>query len=184
MKTNGRQDQLLIFLGWGHPEFGHCRFWYAFCPLQAESDGAPPQCRSVLLFSEKNMQHGIGILRFLKRAGAQLPLELQSLVQDVLVAREEQKLERPLCGYLKSFGVCRSLMGTFSADPTFIASSQSSMFFLFLFAQQQCLWKLFCSVWEPLREDSMQVRLNVLASLPLKASVNTLWWKVECSLRV
>lgn len=64
------------------------------------------------------------------RADAQLPLELQSLVQEVLVAREEQKLERPFCGYLKSFGVCRSLMRSFTVDPTVITLiiSQCSFF--------------------------------------------------------
>ncbi|XP_075884804.1 putative ATP-dependent RNA helicase TDRD12 isoform X2 [Nelusetta ayraudi] len=74
---------------------------------QAEADGAPPPCRSLLLISEKNARHGVEILRFLTRAHVWLPPELLSFVQGVLVAREEQKLYQPFCGYLKSFGVCR-----------------------------------------------------------------------------
>lgn len=93
-----------------------------FSPLQAspqaKADGAPPPCRSLLLISEKNARHGVEILRFLTRADVRLPPELLSFVQGVLVAREEQKLERPFCGYLKSFGVCRSLLRSFAVDPT------------------------------------------------------------------
>lgn len=52
----------------------------------------------------------MGILPFLERAGAQLPPPLLSFVQGVLAAREKQKVDRPLCSYLKSMGVCRSLI--------------------------------------------------------------------------
>lgn len=44
------------------------------------------------------------------RADARMPPELLAFVQGIRVAREDHKTEQPLCGYLKSFGVCRSLM--------------------------------------------------------------------------
>lgn len=64
----------------------------------------------MLLISERNASHGVGILRYMERTNALLPPELLSFVQGVLVAREDQKTDRPLCTYLKSFGVCRSLI--------------------------------------------------------------------------
>lgn len=64
--------------------------------------------RSVLLISERNARHVIGVLRYLERANALLPPELLTFAQGVQMAREDQKTDRPLCSYLKSFGVCRS----------------------------------------------------------------------------
>lgn len=78
--------------------------------LQAQTDSRSPVTRSVLLISERNAGHGVGILRYMERTNALLPPELLSFVQGVLVAREDQKTDRPLCTYLKSFGVCRSLI--------------------------------------------------------------------------
>ncbi|XP_029991466.1 putative ATP-dependent RNA helicase TDRD12 [Sphaeramia orbicularis] len=63
--------------------------------------------RSVLLISEKNARHVIGILRYLGRTSTPLPPELLSFAKGISVAREEQKIDRPLCSYLKSLGVCR-----------------------------------------------------------------------------
>uniref|UniRef100_A0A3Q4HR82 RNA helicase n=1 Tax=Neolamprologus brichardi TaxID=32507 RepID=A0A3Q4HR82_NEOBR len=63
---------------------------------------------SVLLISERNARHVIGVLRYLERANALLPPELLTFAQGVQMAREDQKTDRPLCSYLKSFGVCRS----------------------------------------------------------------------------
>uniref|UniRef100_A0A4W5N9Z9 RNA helicase n=1 Tax=Hucho hucho TaxID=62062 RepID=A0A4W5N9Z9_9TELE len=62
---------------------------------------------SVLLLSERNARHVIGVLRYLKRTEASLPPELLHFAQGVLRAKEEQKSDRPLCSYLKSFGFCR-----------------------------------------------------------------------------
>ncbi|XP_034031444.1 putative ATP-dependent RNA helicase TDRD12 [Thalassophryne amazonica] len=67
----------------------------------------PPATRSVLLISERNSRHIAGVLRYLLRAGAPLPPELLSFAQGIYEAREDQKTSRPLCSYLKSFGVCR-----------------------------------------------------------------------------
>uniref|UniRef100_A0A667YUT4 RNA helicase n=1 Tax=Myripristis murdjan TaxID=586833 RepID=A0A667YUT4_9TELE len=63
--------------------------------------------RSLLLISERNSRHVVGILRYLKRTNALMPPELLSFARGVHVAREEQKNNQPLCSFLKSFGVCR-----------------------------------------------------------------------------
>uniref|UniRef100_A0A8C8IQX1 RNA helicase n=1 Tax=Oncorhynchus tshawytscha TaxID=74940 RepID=A0A8C8IQX1_ONCTS len=63
--------------------------------------------KSVLLLSERNARHVIGVLRYLKRTEASLPPELLHFAQGVLRAKEEQKSDKPLCRYLKSFGFCR-----------------------------------------------------------------------------
>ncbi|XP_045892826.1 putative ATP-dependent RNA helicase TDRD12 isoform X2 [Micropterus dolomieu] len=67
----------------------------------------PHPARSVLLISERNTCHVIGLLRYLVRTKSPLPPELLSFAEGIHVAREEQKIDRPLCSYLKSFGVCR-----------------------------------------------------------------------------
>ncbi|KAM4619200.1 putative ATP-dependent RNA helicase TDRD12 [Polymixia lowei] len=64
-------------------------------------------CQSVLLISERNVSHVVGLLRYLKRTDALVPPELLSFSQGVLLAREKTRSSRPLCQYLKSFGVCR-----------------------------------------------------------------------------
>uniref|UniRef100_A0A671U2Z6 RNA helicase n=1 Tax=Sparus aurata TaxID=8175 RepID=A0A671U2Z6_SPAAU len=66
-----------------------------------------PVIRSMLLISEKNARHVVGVLRYLGRTNAPLPPELLSFAQSVQLVREDQKTDRPLCSYLKSFGVCR-----------------------------------------------------------------------------
>uniref|UniRef100_A0A3Q0T222 RNA helicase n=1 Tax=Amphilophus citrinellus TaxID=61819 RepID=A0A3Q0T222_AMPCI len=63
--------------------------------------------RSVLLISERNARHVNEVLRYLRRTNALLPPDLLTFAQGVRVAREGQKMDRPLCSYLKSFGVCR-----------------------------------------------------------------------------
>ncbi|KAM9753696.1 putative ATP-dependent RNA helicase TDRD12 [Menidia menidia] len=63
--------------------------------------------RSVLLISERNARHVFGVLRYLGRTDAALPPGLLSFAEGVHVAREQQKSDRPLCKYLKSFGFCR-----------------------------------------------------------------------------
>uniref|UniRef100_A0A8C2Z2K6 RNA helicase n=1 Tax=Cyclopterus lumpus TaxID=8103 RepID=A0A8C2Z2K6_CYCLU len=67
----------------------------------------PRLTRSVLLISERNACHVVGVLRYLGRTNAPLPPELLSFARGVHAAREDQKTDRPLCSYLKSFGVCR-----------------------------------------------------------------------------
>ncbi|XP_071316534.1 putative ATP-dependent RNA helicase TDRD12 isoform X3 [Trachinotus anak] len=74
---------------------------------QDQTDSCPHVTRSVLLISERNARHVVGVLRYLGRTNATLPPELLSFAQGVHVVREDQKTNRPLCSYLKSFGVCR-----------------------------------------------------------------------------
>ncbi|XP_010739316.3 putative ATP-dependent RNA helicase TDRD12 isoform X2 [Larimichthys crocea] len=76
-------------------------------PSQDQPESRPHVIRSVLLISERNVCHIIGVLRYLMRTSALLPSELLSFAEGVHVVREEQKTNRPLCNYLKSFGVCR-----------------------------------------------------------------------------
>ncbi|XP_047451385.1 putative ATP-dependent RNA helicase TDRD12 isoform X2 [Mugil cephalus] len=75
--------------------------------LKEEAESSPHVTRSVLLISEKNARHVVGVLRYLGRTNAPLPSELLSFAQGVHIAREDQKTDRNLCSYLKSFGVCR-----------------------------------------------------------------------------
>uniref|UniRef100_UPI0037E94DDE putative ATP-dependent RNA helicase TDRD12 n=1 Tax=Semicossyphus pulcher TaxID=241346 RepID=UPI0037E94DDE len=72
-----------------------------------QSESSRPLTRSVLLISESNTRHIVGVLRYLMRTSALLPPELRSFAQGVQVAREDQKINRPLCSHIKSFGVCR-----------------------------------------------------------------------------
>uniref|UniRef100_A0A8C9Z7C7 RNA helicase n=1 Tax=Sander lucioperca TaxID=283035 RepID=A0A8C9Z7C7_SANLU len=74
---------------------------------ERDQAGSPHPSRSVLLISERNAGHVVGILRYLGRTNAPLPPELLSFAQGVHAARENQKTNKPFCSYLKSFGVCR-----------------------------------------------------------------------------
>ncbi|XP_069575745.1 putative ATP-dependent RNA helicase TDRD12 [Brachyistius frenatus] len=72
-----------------------------------QTESCPRVTRSVLLISERNARHIVGVLRYLGRSDAPLPSELLSFAQGVHAAREDQKTNRPLCSCLKSLGVCR-----------------------------------------------------------------------------
>ncbi|KAM7003443.1 putative ATP-dependent RNA helicase TDRD12 [Tautogolabrus adspersus] len=72
-----------------------------------QSESSPSLMKSVLLISERNARHVVGVLRYLTRTNAPLPSELRSFAQGVHTAREDQKTNRPLCKRIKSFGVCR-----------------------------------------------------------------------------
>ncbi|XP_075994068.1 putative ATP-dependent RNA helicase TDRD12 [Genypterus blacodes] len=74
---------------------------------QDQTQSRSQRTRSVLMVSERNARHVVGVLRYLRRSDALLPPELLTFAQGVHLAREEQKMDRPLCSYLKSFGVCR-----------------------------------------------------------------------------
>ena len=75
---------------------------------QDQTASCPPVTRSVLLISERNAPHVVGVVRYLGRTNALLPPELLSFGHGIHMAREDLKTNRPLCSYLKSFGVCRS----------------------------------------------------------------------------
>ncbi|XP_034443256.1 putative ATP-dependent RNA helicase TDRD12 [Hippoglossus hippoglossus] len=74
---------------------------------QDQTASRPPVTRSVLLISERNAPHVVGVVRYLGRTNALLPPELLSFGHGIHMAREDLKTNRPLCSYLKSFGVCR-----------------------------------------------------------------------------
>ncbi|KAM9607947.1 putative ATP-dependent RNA helicase TDRD12 [Trichechus inunguis] len=63
--------------------------------------------KSVLLLTERNACHAVGVLRYLERADAKIPSELYEFTAGVLEAKEEKKAKRPLCPYLKAFGFCK-----------------------------------------------------------------------------
>uniref|UniRef100_A0A8C6I0K2 Putative ATP-dependent RNA helicase TDRD12 n=1 Tax=Mus spicilegus TaxID=10103 RepID=A0A8C6I0K2_MUSSI len=63
--------------------------------------------KSVLLLTERNASHAVGILRYLERADAKIPSELYEFTAGVLEAKEDKKARRPLCPYLKAFGFCK-----------------------------------------------------------------------------
>ncbi|XP_033621605.1 putative ATP-dependent RNA helicase TDRD12 isoform X3 [Fukomys damarensis] len=71
----------------------------------AEQENKKP--KSVLLLTEKNASQAVGVLRYLERAGAKIPLQLYEFTAGVLEAKEDKKAKRPLCQYLKAFGFCR-----------------------------------------------------------------------------
>ncbi|XP_026220621.1 putative ATP-dependent RNA helicase TDRD12 isoform X1 [Anabas testudineus] len=74
---------------------------------QDQTESCPHLTKSVLLISERNSRHVVGVMHYLGRTNAPLPPELLSFAQGIHVAREDQKTDKPLCRYLKSFGVCR-----------------------------------------------------------------------------
>ncbi|XP_069854651.1 putative ATP-dependent RNA helicase TDRD12 isoform X3 [Dipodomys merriami] len=74
--------------------------------------GSPVECgdkktKSVLLLTERNASHAVGVLRYLERADAKIPSELYEFCAGVLEAKEDKKARRPLCKHLKAFGFCK-----------------------------------------------------------------------------
>ncbi|XP_048185906.1 putative ATP-dependent RNA helicase TDRD12 [Perognathus longimembris pacificus] len=74
--------------------------------------GSPVECgdrktKSVLLLTERNASHAVGVLRYLERADAKIPSELYEFSAGVLEAKEDKKTRRPLCRHLKAFGFCK-----------------------------------------------------------------------------
>ncbi|XP_058530596.1 putative ATP-dependent RNA helicase TDRD12 [Ochotona princeps] len=63
--------------------------------------------KSVLLLTERNASHAIGVLRYLERAEAKVPSELYEFTAGVLEAKEDKKAQSPLCLCLKAFGFCK-----------------------------------------------------------------------------
>ncbi|KAJ7395410.1 putative ATP-dependent RNA helicase TDRD12 [Pitangus sulphuratus] len=64
--------------------------------------------RSVILLTENSPCHAPEILGYLKHAGAEIPQQLHDLAARVLESEEGEKLSRPLCASLKTFGICRN----------------------------------------------------------------------------
>ncbi|XP_066568663.1 putative ATP-dependent RNA helicase TDRD12 [Amia ocellicauda] len=114
MKALGIMDATCV-VHYGFPSspklFGSrlCSMLHNFHNLTDKDPGQKPprMAKSVLLLSERNARHATGVLRYFERSEATLPPELKHFAQGVLEAKEEQKSDRPLCPYLKSFGFCR-----------------------------------------------------------------------------
>ncbi|XP_015270318.1 PREDICTED: putative ATP-dependent RNA helicase TDRD12 [Gekko japonicus] len=66
-----------------------------------------PKAKSILLLTEKTACHAAGVLRYLERTNAKIPPELYDFIAGVLEAKEDSKSGRPLCHYLKTFGICK-----------------------------------------------------------------------------
>ncbi|XP_073741194.1 putative ATP-dependent RNA helicase TDRD12 isoform X4 [Callorhinus ursinus] len=73
----------------------------------AEQGDKKTKSKSVLLLTERNACHAVGVLRYLERADAKIPSELYEFTAGVLEAKEDKKARRPLCPYLKAFGFCK-----------------------------------------------------------------------------
>ncbi|KAM6223723.1 putative ATP-dependent RNA helicase TDRD12 [Rhynchocyon petersi] len=71
------------------------------------SEQGDKRTKSVLLLTERNAYHTVGVLRYLERADAKIPSELYDFTAGVLEAKEERKSRRPLCSCLKAFGFCK-----------------------------------------------------------------------------
>lgn len=65
------------------------------------------KARSVILLAENSACHALGILCFLQHAEAEIPPELHDFTAKMLEAEEDKKFSRPLCAYLKTFGICK-----------------------------------------------------------------------------
>ncbi|XP_042293399.1 putative ATP-dependent RNA helicase TDRD12 isoform X2 [Sceloporus undulatus] len=72
-------------------------------PLVKEQSKA----KSILLLTENNSCHAVGILHYLKRTAADIPPELSDFTSGVLETREDSKTGKPLCHCLKLYGFCK-----------------------------------------------------------------------------
>uniref|UniRef100_A0A670K3W2 RNA helicase n=1 Tax=Podarcis muralis TaxID=64176 RepID=A0A670K3W2_PODMU len=66
-----------------------------------------PNAKSILLLTEKSAPHAVGVMHYLKRTETNIPPELCNFTSGVLEAKEDRKKGRPLCRYLKAYGVCK-----------------------------------------------------------------------------
>ncbi|XP_057256142.1 putative ATP-dependent RNA helicase TDRD12 isoform X2 [Pezoporus wallicus] len=74
----------------------------------SSADQEHTKARSVILLTENSDCHALGILRFLQHAEAEIPPELHDFTAKMLEAEEDKKSSRPLCAYLKTFGICKN----------------------------------------------------------------------------
>ncbi|KGL90370.1 Tudor domain-containing protein 12, partial [Charadrius vociferus] len=81
-----------------------------FCNVIEDSsvDQECTKARSVILLTESSACHTLGILRYLQHAEAEIPPELHDFTAKMLEAEEDKKFSRPLCAYLKTFGICKN----------------------------------------------------------------------------
>uniref|UniRef100_K7G2L7 Putative ATP-dependent RNA helicase TDRD12 n=1 Tax=Pelodiscus sinensis TaxID=13735 RepID=K7G2L7_PELSI len=67
------------------------------------------KAKSILLVTERNGCHAVGVLRYLEHTEAEIPSELRNFTAGILDAKEDMKLEEPLCQCLKRSGVCKDM---------------------------------------------------------------------------
>ncbi|KFU95995.1 Tudor domain-containing protein 12, partial [Chaetura pelagica] len=79
-----------------------------FCDMIKDSSVDQECAKSVILLPENNACHALGILHYLQHTEAEMPPELHDLIVKMLEAEEENKCLRPLCTYLKTFGICKN----------------------------------------------------------------------------
>ncbi|XP_070616404.1 putative ATP-dependent RNA helicase TDRD12 isoform X2 [Erythrolamprus reginae] len=66
------------------------------------------KAKSILLLTEKNTCHAVGVLHYLKRAEAFIPPDLYNFTRGVLEAKEEKRSWQPLCSSVKAYGTCKN----------------------------------------------------------------------------
>ncbi|XP_032087081.1 putative ATP-dependent RNA helicase TDRD12 [Thamnophis elegans] len=66
------------------------------------------KAKSILLLTEKNACHAVGVLHYLKRAEAFIPSDLYNFTRGVLEAKEEKRSRQPMCSSIKSYGTCKN----------------------------------------------------------------------------
>ncbi|KFV19975.1 Tudor domain-containing protein 12, partial [Tauraco erythrolophus] len=81
-----------------------------FCNVSKDSsvDQEYTNAKSVILLTENSACDALGILRYLQHAEAEIPPELHDFTTKMLEAEEDKKFSRPLCTYLKTFGICKN----------------------------------------------------------------------------
>uniref|UniRef100_A0A8C5T7Q9 RNA helicase n=1 Tax=Malurus cyaneus samueli TaxID=2593467 RepID=A0A8C5T7Q9_9PASS len=79
----------------------------SFCS-DSSVDQEHTKAKSVILLTGSSSCHAPGVLRYLKHAEAEIPEELYDLTAKVLESEQDEKLSRPLCTSLKTFGICRN----------------------------------------------------------------------------
>ncbi|XP_051485399.1 putative ATP-dependent RNA helicase TDRD12 [Apus apus] len=79
-----------------------------FCDVIKDSSVDQERAKSVVLLPEDNACHALGILRYLQHTEAEMPPGLHDFIAKMLEAEEEKKFLRPLCTYLKTFGICKN----------------------------------------------------------------------------
>ncbi|NWV68845.1 DDX17 helicase, partial [Malurus elegans] len=82
----------------------------SFCSVMKDSsvDQEHTKAKSIILLTGSSSCHAPGVLRYLKHAEAEIPEELYDLTAKVLESEQDEKLSRPLCTSLKTFGICRN----------------------------------------------------------------------------
>uniref|UniRef100_A0A8C6YA12 RNA helicase n=1 Tax=Naja naja TaxID=35670 RepID=A0A8C6YA12_NAJNA len=65
------------------------------------------KAKSILLLTEKNACHVVGVLNYLERAEAFIPPDLYNFTRGVLEAKEEKRSRQPFCSSIKSYGICK-----------------------------------------------------------------------------